>query len=180
VRTSSEEVNFTVRYDESELQSIARENSSLNVMLRELGRYASVLRRGGSVALHSGEALMSAQLSERVEKLFTHQTKGDGPRKSWTDIVLWAGSIPRCVCSPTQLNVGDTRIELHKDDRELRCSGRGWGFLSPWPDHGDIEKELQVVEETLADVQKIKDVANKGLYAFFQTFPYGAVRDTIN
>jgi hypothetical protein len=37
------------------------------------------------------------------------------------------------------------------------------GFLSPWPDPGDIEKELQVVEEILADVQKIKDMVSKGL-----------------
>jgi hypothetical protein len=42
-------------------------------------------------------------------------------------------------------------------------------------DHGDfflpghtlaIVKELQTVEETLTDVQKVKDIANKGLYAF--------------
>jgi hypothetical protein len=166
VRTSSEEVNFTVRYYESELQSIARESPSLNVMLRELKRYSSVLRQGGSVALHRGEALMSAQLSERVKTLFTHQPKVDGPSKSWTDIVLWAGPVPRRVCSATQLTVGDTRIELHKDDFELLCSGRPWKFLSPWPYPGDIVKELQIVEETLADVQKIKDMANKGLYAF--------------
>jgi hypothetical protein len=166
VRTSSEEVNFMVRYYESELQSIARESPSLDVMLRELKRYSSVLRQGGSVALHRGEALMSAQLFERVKTLFTHQPKVDGPPKSWTDIVLWAGPVPRRVCSATQFTVGDTRIELHKDDFELLCSGRPWKFLSPWPYPGDIEKELQVVEETLADVQKIKDMINKGLYAF--------------
>jgi hypothetical protein len=156
-------VNFTLRYYESELQSIARESSPLNVMLRELKEYSSVLSQGGSVALHRGEALMSAQLSERVEKLFAHQPKMDGPRKSWTDIVLWAGPAPRRVCSAAQFTVGDTQIELHKDDRELLCSGRPWGFLSPWPDPSDIEKELQVVEETLADVQKIKNMVNKGL-----------------
>jgi hypothetical protein len=49
---------------------------------------------------------MSAQLSERVEKLFTHQPKVDGPRKSWTDIVLWAGPVLRRVCSAAQLTVG--------------------------------------------------------------------------
>jgi hypothetical protein len=163
VRTSCDEVNFTVRYYESELQSIARQSSPLNVMLRELEEYSSVLRQGGSVALHRGKALMSAQLSERVKTLFTHQPKVDGPPKSWTDIVLWAGPVPRRVCSATQLTVGDTRIELHKDDFELLCSGRPWKFLSPWPYPGDIEKELQVVEETLADVQKIKDMINKGL-----------------
>jgi prefoldin subunit 5 len=64
VRTSYDEVNFTVHYYESELQSIARESSPLNMMLRELEEYSSVLRQGGSVALHRGEALMSAQLSE--------------------------------------------------------------------------------------------------------------------
>jgi hypothetical protein len=76
-----------------------RESPPLNVMLRELKEYSSVLRQGGSVALHRGEALMSAQLSERVEKLFTHQPKVDGPRKSWTDIVLWAGPVLGRVCS---------------------------------------------------------------------------------
>jgi hypothetical protein len=55
-----------------------------------------------------------------------------------------------------------------------------WGFLSPWPYTGDIVKELQIVEETLTDVQKIKDMANKGLYAFPSYIPYGAERDTIN
>jgi hypothetical protein len=82
VRTSSEEVNFTVRYYESELQSIACEGPSLNIMLRELKRYSSVLRQGGSVALHRGEALISPQLSEQVKTLFTHQSKVDGPPKS--------------------------------------------------------------------------------------------------
>ncbi|GFF61703.1 hypothetical protein IFM51744_10769 [Aspergillus udagawae] len=116
---------------------------------------------GPLVALNRGEALMSAQLSERVEKLFTHQPKVDGPRKSWTVIVLWSGPVPRRVCFAAQLTIGDSRIELHNDDSELLCSGRPWGFLSPWPDPGDIEKELQVVEETLTDVQKIKDMVNK-------------------
>lgn len=74
VRTLCEEVNFTARYYESELQSITRESSSLNVTLRELKRYTSVLSQGGSVALHRGEALISAQLSEQVENLFTHKT----------------------------------------------------------------------------------------------------------
>jgi hypothetical protein len=99
VRTSCDEVNFTVRYYESELPTIAREGPSLNVMLRELKRYSSVSRQGGSVALHRGEALMSPQLSERVKTLFTHQPKVDGPPKSWTDIVLRAGPVPRHVCA---------------------------------------------------------------------------------
>jgi hypothetical protein len=142
VRTSYDEVNFTVHYYESELQSIARESSPLNMMLRELEEYSSVLRQGGSVALHRGEALMSAQLSEWVKTLFTHQPKVDGPLKLWIDIVLWAGPVPRRVCSATQLTVGDTQIELHKDDFELLCSGRLWKFLSPWPYPGDIKKEL--------------------------------------
>lgn len=60
VRTSCDEVNFTVCYYESELQSIARESSPLNVMLRELKEYSSVLSQGGSVALHRGEVLISA------------------------------------------------------------------------------------------------------------------------
>jgi methylase of polypeptide subunit release factors len=72
-------VNFTLHYYESELQLIARESSPLNIMLWELKEYLSVLSQGGSVALHRGEVLMSAQLSERVEKLFTHQPKMDGP-----------------------------------------------------------------------------------------------------
>ncbi|KAH1308730.1 hypothetical protein KXW14_008910 [Aspergillus fumigatus] len=41
------------------------------------------------------------------------------------------------------------------------CPKTPWGFLSPWPYPGDIVKELQIVEETLADVRKIKDMANK-------------------
>jgi hypothetical protein len=86
VRTSCDEVNFTVRYYERELQSIARESSPLNVMLRELQGYSSVLRQGGSVALHRGETLMSPKLSKQVEKLFTHQPNGVGPPKSWTDV----------------------------------------------------------------------------------------------
>ncbi|KAF4241533.1 hypothetical protein CNMCM8980_000892 [Aspergillus fumigatiaffinis] len=180
VRTSCDEVNFTVRYCESELQSIARESSPLNVMLRELKEYSSVLRQGGSVALHRGETLMSPKLSKQVEKLFTHKPKVDGPPKSWTDIVLWAGPVPRRVCSAAQLTVGDTQIELHKDDHELLCSGRPWAFLSPWPYPGDIEKELQVVEETLADVQKIKEMVNKGLWAPRSYLSYGAERDTAN
>ncbi|KAH3464011.1 hypothetical protein KXV78_000411 [Aspergillus fumigatus] len=149
------------RYYESELQSIAHESSPLNVMLRELKEYSSVVRQGGSVALHRGETLMSPKLSKQVENLFTHEPNVDGPPKSWTDIVLWAGPVPSRVCSVAQLTVGDTQIELHKDDRELLCSGRPWAFLSPWPYPGDIEKELQVVEETLADVQKIKEMVNK-------------------
>ncbi|KAH1480126.1 hypothetical protein KXX06_005269, partial [Aspergillus fumigatus] len=161
VRISCDEVNFTVRYYESELQSIAHESSPLNVMLRELKEYSSVVRQGGSVALHRGETLMSPKLSKQVENLFTHEPNVDGPPKSWTDIVLWAGPVPSRVCSVAQLTVGDTQIELHKDDRELLCSGRPWAFLSPWPYPGDIEKELQVVEETLADVQKIKEMVNK-------------------
>ncbi|KAK9595356.1 hypothetical protein V6Z93_005121 [Aspergillus fumigatus] len=161
VRISCDEVNFTVRYYEGELQSIARESSPLNVMLREMKEYSSVIRQGGSVALHRGENLMSPKLSKQIENLFAHEPNVDGPPKSWTDIVLWAGPVPSRVCSAAQLTVGDTQIELHKDDRELLCSGRPWAFLSPWPYPGDIEKELQVVEETLADVQKIKEMVNK-------------------
>jgi hypothetical protein len=86
----------------------------------------------------------------------------------------------RRVCSAAQLTVGDTQIELHKDDHELLCSGRPWAFLSPWPYPGDIEKELQVVEETLADVQKIKEMVNKGLWAPRSYLSYGAERDTAN
>jgi hypothetical protein len=80
------------------------------------------------------------------------------------------------VCSATQPTVENTRIELHKDDFELLCSGRPCGFLSPWPYPGHIVKELQIVEETLADVQKIKDMASKGLYAFLSYIPYRAER----
>lgn len=79
----------------SGLRSIAVHTSPLSVMLGEMKEYLSVLSHGGSVALHRGKALMGAQLSQRVEKLFTRQPKVDGPPKSWTDIVLWAGPVPR-------------------------------------------------------------------------------------
>lgn len=81
VRISCDEVNFTVCYYESELQSIARESSPLNMMLRELKEYSSIIRQGGSVALHRGKNLMSPKLSKQVENLFTHELNVDGPLK---------------------------------------------------------------------------------------------------
>jgi hypothetical protein len=143
VRTTCERVSFTAYYSESELRSIARHTSFLSVMLGEMNEYLSVLRHGGSVALHRGKALMSAQLSERVENLFTHKPKVDGPQKSWRDIVLWAGPVPRRVCSATQLTVGDSRIELHKDDLELLCSGRHGNFFLPGPTLVTLKKNCK-------------------------------------
>lgn len=64
VRILYDEVNFTVHYYKSELQSIAHESSPLNIMLRELKEYSSIIRQGGSVALHRGETLISPKLSK--------------------------------------------------------------------------------------------------------------------
>ncbi|RHZ45469.1 uncharacterized protein CDV56_101055 [Aspergillus thermomutatus] len=161
LRTSYREVDFTIRPYDDDLQPIARDDHSLATLLEELEKHLNVLRQGGSLALHRGEKLIGTQLLEQVERLFTDPPEVEGPPITWARIILWAGASPESVCSSAQLSIGESQISLREKEREFLRSGRAWRFLSPWPEPRDRDKELRVVKETLADVEKVKDMANK-------------------
>ena len=154
-------IDFTTRDHDSILSPLRLIDNPASNVLTGLGQYLSVLNRGGSIALGRGENLASTRLSKSLESLFTTATPRviEGPSLDWAVLILFAGP---CFDGPSQLKLGESHVELPKDDLELIRSGRPWRFLSPWPDQDDCRMELQSTEMALRELADTRKVMNKG------------------
>ena len=127
----------------------------------KLADYLSVLNGGGSIAFSRGEELASIRLSKSLEGLFTAATPSvrEGPPLAWATVILFVG--PHFE-GPSQIQIGESSVELSDHDLELLCSGRPWRFLCPWPDRDDCTKELRSSELVLQELIESRQAINEG------------------
>lgn len=153
--------NFFSQHHNESLNPLNLANISVSEFSAGLRNHLSVLNEGGSIARGRGEDLVSTGLSKSLERLFSTTTPfvREGPPLSWTSLVLFAGQQYE---GTGQLQVGDSRIELSKDDLKLLLSGRPWRFLFPWPDKDDCTKELQSTKTAIQELLDARKLIGEG------------------
>lgn len=137
------------------------DSSCLSDLTLNLAAYELILNGGESLAVGRGASLASASLSKSLERIFTSASPCviEGPPLSWTIVVLAAGPDYQ---GPAQLRIGDSCVDLPKDDFEFICSGRPWRFLCPWPDPNDCKKELEASKLALGELRETQKVVHQG------------------
>jgi hypothetical protein len=153
--------NFISEQHNKRLTPLQLTDISISGFSTQLADYLSVVNGGGSIAFSRGEELASIRLSKSLETLFTTATPrvGEGPPLTWTTVILFAG--PRFE-GPSQIKIGESRVELSEHDLELLRSGKPWRFLCPWPDRDDCAKELRSSELALEELIGARQVFHEG------------------
>ncbi|KAJ6030665.1 uncharacterized protein N7446_000273 [Penicillium canescens] len=106
--------NFISQIHDSGLNPLRLANISISEFYTELRNYLSVINNGGPWPIG---------LSKNLESLFSTTTPfvREGPPMTWAKLVLFVGPYYEGLA---QLKVGDSSVELSKDDFKLLHSGR--------------------------------------------------------